>query len=260
MTQNTNFNIKEITTESVNIIQTYEKIIHVPDNNGNTGIRYESKNTLKSFKESIRRTRNKIKGYIYATQWDYFVTLTLDQKKINRYSRDELLKQMNIILSNYKRINPDIKYILIPEFHKDKAIHLHGFIKDIPDVKKTRLKNDYGRNIYNWNLWAEKLGNTRLDIVPNNEERLKMYHYCMKYVTIEMMVQLINKKRYFASKGLPQPNAKYLLSDDIMTSTADYLNDNNIISYQPYDVKIYKHSEWQSVNYIHTITKSVQNP
>lgn len=260
MNKNIQFNIKEMSTQSVNIISTYEKIINVPENNGNTGIRYESKNTIKALKESMRRTKNKIKGYIYATQWDYFVTLTLDPKKINRYSRDELLKKMNSILTNYKKHNPDIKYVLIPEFHKDKAIHLHGFIKDVPDVKKTRLKNKYGRNIYNWNLWAEKLGNTRLDIVPDTEERLKMYHYCMKYITIEMMIHLINKKRYFASKGLLQPNAKYLLSDDIMLSTSDYLNDNNIISYRPYDVKIFKNNEWQSVNYIHTITKSVQNP
>lgn len=60
----------------------------------------------------------------------YFVTLTLDERKIDRYDINEQMKRMRGWLSN--RVQRDgLKYVLVPELHKDGAVHYHGLINDV---------------------------------------------------------------------------------------------------------------------------------
>ena len=240
------FNIRISESEGLKLIDTYESYVQVPENNGNIGIRYQSKNIVKSLRESMRRTKKTIKELAFGTQWDYFITFTLDSKKINRYSRQELLKAMNSLLTQERRKNPDFQYLFIPEFHKDKAIHLHGFIKNVQNVKFSGKYNVYGRKIYNWKTWSSKLGHTRMDYLPKDmpiKERFATYLYTLKYITADLVVGTAlsetNKKRYFASKSLPRPKAKYQLVDDVLFHTASYLDSDKILSYRTHEVNIF---------------------
>lgn len=54
-----------------------------------------------------------------------FLTLTFDQSQVDRYSYEEILKRLNRWLDNRVRRH-GLKYVLIPEYHKDKAVHFHG--------------------------------------------------------------------------------------------------------------------------------------
>ena len=252
------FNIRIQESEGLKLVNTYESYINVPENNGERGKRYQSKNIKKSILESLRRTKNTIRDYAFGTHWDYFITLTLDPKKINRYSRDELLHEMNKLLTTHRRQAPDFKYLLITENHKDGAIHLHGLIKNAKNIKKTRLTNKYNRPIYNWTAWSSKLGHTRLDPIPeNHNERFATYLYITKYITLDLIIEKMydktNKKRYFASKGLPKPTTKYQLVPEVMTTTADYLISTKMLSYRTYDVKTYVDKELKAVNVKHQI-------
>lgn len=57
----------------------------------------------------------------------HFVTLTLDARQVERYDPAAVIKKMRTLLDNRVR-RRGWKYILVPELHKDGAIHFHGFV------------------------------------------------------------------------------------------------------------------------------------
>ena len=77
---------------------------------------YSAKGTVneKKLDCSIRRTKSAIKELVLCNDWEYFITLTLDQKKYDRYN----LKKFNKDLSQYirdlrKKYEIDIKYLMM---------------------------------------------------------------------------------------------------------------------------------------------------
>ncbi len=76
-----------------------------------------------------RRARTAIRDLALCNPMAYFITLTFDAEKIDRYDMREIMRKVNGWLDNRVRRN-GLAYIIIPEFHKDGAIHFHGFIND----------------------------------------------------------------------------------------------------------------------------------
>lgn len=74
-----------------------------------------------------RRARRRIHDLALSNVFDYFVTLTLDGEQINRYDPDAVGAKLRRWLSNQVQ-RKGLRYILVPELHKDGAIHFHGFI------------------------------------------------------------------------------------------------------------------------------------
>ena len=79
-----------------------------------------------SIERAKRRARASISDLALCSVIKYFVTLTLDGNKINRYDPAEVTKHLNYWLDNQVR-RQHLAYILVPELHKDGAIHFHGF-------------------------------------------------------------------------------------------------------------------------------------
>lgn len=77
--------------------------------------------------DSIRRAKQKVFDIAAMNNFDYFITWTLDSEKINRYSAEELMKKLANTLRNWVS-RYSLKYLLLPEYHKDGALHLHGLI------------------------------------------------------------------------------------------------------------------------------------
>ena len=75
---------------------------------------------------SMRRARSKLRRLALSNKLDYFVTLTLDKEKIDRYDPKAIMQKVNRWLDNMVRRH-GLRYILVPERHKDGAIHFHGF-------------------------------------------------------------------------------------------------------------------------------------
>lgn len=76
---------------------------------------------------SMRRARAKVRRLALANEFSHFVTFTLDKEKVDRYDPKSIMQQVNRILDNLVRRH-GLKYILVPEQHKDGAYHFHGFI------------------------------------------------------------------------------------------------------------------------------------
>lgn len=109
---------------------------------------------------SMRRARAKLRRLALANEFEYFVTLTLDQTKIDRYDPAIIIKALNRWCDNMVRRN-GLRYVLVPEFHTLKegeevpAIHFHGFIagKNLPVVDSGH-KDTCGETVYNLPQWG----------------------------------------------------------------------------------------------------------
>ena len=73
-----------------------------------------------------RRAAARVRDIALCNEFAYFVTLTLDAKQIERYDIRPVLARMRVWLDNRVR-RRGLKYVLVPEHHKDGAIHFHGF-------------------------------------------------------------------------------------------------------------------------------------
>ena len=149
--------------------------------------------------ESISRAKNKIHEYGLCNNWDYFVTLTIDANKFDRYDLKSFYKIFSQWLRNYqKKHNLKIDYILIPEQHKDAAWHMHGFISGLPLDHLT--VNQYG--YYDWDAYRNKFGYISFDNKIRDKEKISSY--LLKYVGKGFGVNIkeLNAKLYYCSKGL----------------------------------------------------------
>lgn len=143
--------------------------------------------------DNIKRACDKVFDIAYSNNFEYFVTFTLDQKKINRYDVSEITTKLNKWLSN-KVCRNNFKYIIVPEYHKDKAIHFHGLYSgDLNEVESGLYYKD-GRVIYNCFSWP--FGFTRA--IRLNGSKYSICTYITKYITKD------TKKifgRYYLSGG-----------------------------------------------------------
>lgn len=103
---------------------------------------------------SMRRARAKLRRLALANDFEYFVTLTLDQTKIDRYDPKVITKALRIWLDNMVR-RKGLRYILVPELHRDGALHFHGFFagRDLAVVDSGH-RDQTGATIYNLPQWS----------------------------------------------------------------------------------------------------------
>ncbi len=78
---------------------------------------------------AVRRAKAKVKDLALCSNFRWFVTLTLDSSKVDRYDVEEITRKLNHWLDNQVR-RKGLCYVLVPERHKDGAIHFHGFFND----------------------------------------------------------------------------------------------------------------------------------
>ena len=76
-----------------------------------------------------RRARTQVRDLALCNSFRWFVTLTLDAQRVNRYDVAAITRKLNAWLDNAVRRH-GLKYILVPEKHKDGAVHFHGFFSD----------------------------------------------------------------------------------------------------------------------------------
>lgn len=76
-----------------------------------------------------RRARSAVRDIALSNDFTHFVTFTLDASKVDRYDINAVVKKLNTWLDNRVR-RKGLKYVLVPELHKDGAVHFHGFVND----------------------------------------------------------------------------------------------------------------------------------
>ncbi|TAL14827.1 hypothetical protein EPN95_01210 [Patescibacteria group bacterium] len=168
-----------------------------------------SKMSFRSLEESqefsIRRTRRTLHDLVRCNNFDLFVTFTFDPKKVNRYDMGATFVKMQSWLWRQHQKNHDFKYLIVPEKHKDGAIHFHALMADYPfSLKKTNVIQD-SRRVFN--ITAFRFGFTNATYLPDDDKD-KVGNYIAKYITKDM-ITLHNKRRYWSSKNLKKPITYY---------------------------------------------------
>ena len=101
---------------------------------------------------SSSRSKKVIYELARSNDWQYFITLTFDPKKIDSTDYDLVCGKVTQWLHNLRRSYPDLQYLFIPELHKDgKKYHFHGLMSNI-DEKLFSFSGHYckdGDPIYN---------------------------------------------------------------------------------------------------------------
>lgn len=145
---------------------------------------------------NLARTKGKIFEYAICNDFHYFVTLTLDPAKYDRYDLKKYIKDLGQFIRDYrKKYKCDIQYLLIPEQHKDGAWHMHGLIKGIP-MEHLKL-NEY--EFIDWEHYSNKFGYISLDII---KDVFRCAKYITKYVSKDLKYREVNSKAYYSSRGL----------------------------------------------------------
>lgn len=208
----------------------------------------EKVNRERSIQSSYNRTKQSIYGIARANEWEYFVTLTINPERMDRSNLDGISKRFNDFMGNLKkRKSPDLKYIFVPELHKDGInYHLHGLIANCDGCtfKDSGKKDSAGRTIYNFENW--KFGFSTATKVTDTH---RASSYITKYITKELCSVGFNKRRYWCSKNcLKADDVKEelnLSSEEIDSFIKNLYNENKII----YEKSVKIESIGQCVNY-----------
>lgn len=171
--------------------------------------------------ESLSRTRAAIFELALCNPWEWFVTLTLNPEYHNRKDLKNYKKKLSTWIKNYNRLHDTaIKYLLIPEQHKDGSWHMHGLIMGLPEEHlhefteqerlpiKILIEIKRGHKIYNWENYAKTFGYITITKIRHLESVSK---YITKYITKDLNDTKIdlNDHLYYCSQGLNRAKKLY---------------------------------------------------
>lgn len=146
--------------------------------------------------DNMRRAKTKVFDIAAENDFTYFITWTLDKEKIDRYDPFEVSKKLKTFLDNHSRRHC-LKYLIIPEHHKDGAIHMHGLISGDIKLIDSGTKTKDGKTIYNMPQW--KLGfSTAIEITGDKQNVAK---YITKYISKDFK-KIFGSFYYAGGKGL----------------------------------------------------------
>lgn len=177
--------------------------------------------------ESLSRSRRIIQELILCNRFDLFCTFTFDKSKVrNREDYKAIKKQLVKFFNNYRnRYDADFRYLIVPELHKDGAVHFHGVItlpKNAPTDKgicchlKVPYRSESGRlymvpntkGYMDWPAYSDKFGFFSCSWI---RDYTRCAIYVSKYMTKDL-ASWFNKgdKIVMSSQGLNRPELVYM--------------------------------------------------
>lgn len=163
--------------------------------------------------DHMKTAVDKIYDLAFQNEWSYFMTITIDPEQFDRQDVKEVYKK----LSNWLRKQVQrkgLKYLLIPEQHKNGGIHAHALINDCFKLEHS------GRYLYSGKAYkAETLQKKGIDInllkpvynvpewkygfstaIPVDGNPARLACYITKYITKDC--KKIFGKYYLSSRNL----------------------------------------------------------
>jgi hypothetical protein len=205
---------------------------------------YSAKNSMNSIKleNNISRARSRIKEYALQNEWHSFATLTLNKEKYDRYDLKNYHKDLSKFINNYNRSLPDdekVKYLLIPEMHKDGAWHMHGLLKGIQ--KQDMITNSNGYQT--WIQYQKKFG--YISFSPINDIS-SCSNYILKYIGkgFGVDVQSLGSHLYYSSKGLARADIKYKGFNLRLLCAWDYESEDGFCKIKTIDLRYQNPSDY----------------
>lgn len=161
------------------------------------------------------QSANRLRELVQANpDFKYFATLTFDKQKVA--SRSDAVELKRAISRFFQRLN--IRYVLVPELHKDGSVHFHGVFDSAiePYIKPFVLNKDKmsrkmaemirdGRELYNFPRYLKRFGFCSFELIHNKQA---VANYVSKYIVKGFLdpKNRLFSHRFFASKGLNRPS------------------------------------------------------
>lgn len=205
------------------------------------------KNTEKTA-EAISRAKSSITELALNNKFDFFCTFSFDSNLIDRYDLNLCYKRLRQFFNNFKkRYATDFKWLIIPEFHEDGAIHFHGLVSGIPKGEFTipkfiekRMPNGELKKVpntpkyYRWERYSKRFGRV-FDCSPIKSAE-KVAFYITKYVNKDLSKIPVGVHLFAYSRGLKKADIIYKSNTDKeMIITPSYKNDFCKVAYDKYD-------------------------
>lgn len=216
---------------------------------------------------SVRRSRIKMHKILDMNDFDWFVTLTFNPKRVQRDNPEEVYNCYTKYIDLLKKDCPNVRYITVPERHKDDCYHFHMLIGGI-GIQKLGLVNS-GKVCCHWaknqicskeyfELTKDRYELEETDGIPiyniskfqygfstvsriQSRERCNMY--IRKYIDKNFGSTEDFKKRFFYSENLQMPEEK----DIILAERIEY--EQNLMTLKKVNKNLaYQYSENQRYN------------
>jgi hypothetical protein len=170
---------------------------------------YEEEARVRAFRQCVEYGLN--------NDWQYFITITLDDKKVDSNNYDYVLRCVLKDFENIRRYyDKDFKYLLVPELSpKNNRLHFHGLVRFGKSLDQ--LKNDgeirylgcnkrFKNRFYRFERFFKKFGASRLDVIVRDSPAI--VYYIAAYLgksnrkIDNRTIDKIGTRYYYVSKGL----------------------------------------------------------
>lgn len=161
--------------------------------------------------ENQSRRKQKIYDLARSNSFDWFVTLTFDPDRVDRFDYDSCSSAL-YSFTHLLAKKGGFRWIIVPEQHKNGAYHFHGLIGG--DLSLSRalhpdsglpLSDRSGRAIYN--VTDYQAGFTTATAIT---DQARAASYLTKYLTKSIQVPR-GKKGYWASRNLLKPSEEFVV-------------------------------------------------
>lgn len=170
---------------------------------------YSKKNSVNDDKlaNNLSRAKARVNELALCNDWEYFITLTIDKSKYDRYNLKAYYRDFSEFIHNLNRRRPverKITYLLIPETHEDGAWHMHGLFNGLCENDFYINQNGY----FSWDKYDKKFGYISLDHIKDKDRTAS---YIVKYITKDVgrNVTELGCHLYYASKNLKTAELLY---------------------------------------------------
>ena len=160
--------------------------------------------------KSISRAKSRVLELALCNEFRWFCTFTQSEELRDRFDLKAFRKDFAMFVRNENRGREEkIKYLLIPEQHKDGAWHMHGLLMGLTD--DDLFPNEHGW--LDWGRYRRKFGFFSCSEIKDKSS-------CSKYITKYITKDFAGKNRaafghlFFASQGL---KGKEVLPWDYLT-------------------------------------------
>lgn len=187
---------------------------------------------------SVRRTKELVQDIVLCNNFELFATFTFNPQKVNRYNYYSCSSAMRRWFSHQRERSLErgkvLKYLVIPEQHKDGAWHFHalisGYTGQLRDTGKTTAQL---RPVYNITSFRSGF-TTAVDI----DSKEGVSSYITKYIT-KAFVKTFNKRRFYCSKNLNRPTRE--LNSNVLDTILPIFRRKTIETKNQFTVIVDKH-------------------
>lgn len=175
---------------------------------------------------SLRRSKTTIQDIMLCNRFDLWCTFTYNCRNClpkcdnnpciclpstcKRFDLNYTRRVLQNWFRNQRKHSPDLKYLAVPEYHKNGAVHFHCMISGFNGrLKDSGKRTKYDQTIYNapgyYSGWTEfvRIGE-RFDSRSYDDDYNRVISYITKYITKDMPL-VYGKRRFLVSEDLRRP-------------------------------------------------------